>query len=252
MTTKHYAAEDFIDGCIALASDTGQLHERHGSEQGSPFLKLNSVDDLSVPAGHLRLWEAATDSPLDRMVYLNLLSGPVSTQLLFVFGKADSTFPHIHVQMVRFPPNGLVYNVDILPRLDAIDHFNWHQRVYSPLRRSYRKAVTNSDNSCAQAPANPLLAALMSPWGIASQRTDATEFERVAPQLSEYLEHYFRLSAQQDWQTAPPEQQRDRDARHMQLFLSDELDQRAWAGVYRVVGESIGKQIKGHLARPLA
>ncbi len=250
--TASESPEDFIAASIKIATATGLLAEVPGERSAAPHLALSQADDPQVDAGYLRLWRGTETSPLDRMVYLHLIAGPVTTQLLFVFGRADNTMPHLHAQVVSFPPNGLVYNVDLLPRLDPLDDFEWFQRVFTPLRRPYRKATKNSENSCAQAPANPALAVLMSPWGIASQRTDAQEFERVVPQLRDYVEHYFKLAGDGGWEAEDARAQRDRDAKHLQLFFSDDLDPRAWAGVYRVVGEPIGKQIKGLMVTPLS
>ena len=41
-----------------------------------------------------------------------------------------------------------------------------------------------------------------------------------------------------------PEQLRARAFRHLNLFFDDRLDPRAWKGVYRVIGEDIGRRIK--------
>ena len=92
----------------------------------------------------------------------------------------------------------------------------------------------------------------MSPWGIASQRTDEQEFERVTPQLRDYVEHYFKLAGETGWDAEDALAQRARDAKHLKLFFSDDLDPRAWAGVYRVVGEPIGQKIKALMVTPLS
>jgi len=248
---------DFIAASIDALAASDLLTEVHGNSESAPYLSLTLAeppdqdDQGDNSAGYLRLWRGQPGAPLDRMVYLHLVAGPVTTQLLFVFGRPENTMPHIHAQLVSFPPNGLVYNVDLIPRLDPIDHFEWFQKVYGPLRRPYRKATTTPENSCAQAPANPALAVLMSPWGIASQRTDAQEFERVESQLRDYVDHYLSLAQDPDWESADEAQQRHRDARHLALFFSDELDPRAWAGVYRIVGEPVGMQIKSLMTTPL-
>jgi hypothetical protein len=245
------APEQFIPAAIDRAMATGCFSEVHDPAGGpnSPRLSLHVDGDTSQSAGWLRYWTGTESSPFDRMVCLHLVAGPALTQLLFVFGRPENTFPHMHAQVVGFP-GGLVYNVDLLPRVDAIDDFAWFERVFAPLRRPYRRAVSNSANSCAQAPANPLLATLMSPWGIASQRTNAEEFARVEPQLREYIEHYFSLCDGGDWAAADPAGQAQRDTRHLSLFFSDELDPRAWNGVYKIVGTETGHTIKQLMADP--
>lgn len=214
------------------------------------YLPLTHASSPDEPAGHLRLWLPDGRSPIDRMVYLRLLAGPTETQLLFVFGRDHLSMPHLHLQLVEFPPEGCVYNADLLPRLDPVYYPEWFAHVYTRLRRPYRQATSEPQNSCAQAPANPALAVYMSPWGLASGRTTNTELERVRPQLEEYVSHYIQLAKTSDWDAPHGVNLRDRDARHLQLFFDDELDPRAWHGVYRIVGESRGKLIKSLFQKP--
>jgi hypothetical protein len=217
---------------------------------GGPQLQLQMADNPDQDAGYVRLWAAGPDSALDRMVHMRLRAGPVETQLLFLFGRETNSMPHLHTQVVQFPPEGFVYNIDILPRLDPVDHPDWFERVYSPLRRPYKKAVSNHDNSCAQAPANPALAVYMSPWGIGSAQTDRAELDRVEPCMVAYLDHYLELAAT-DWEIADPAVQADRDRRYLQLFFADELDPRAWNGVYRIVGSDTGQELKTLIQTPI-
>jgi hypothetical protein len=238
----------FIEGVIREFAAKASLVETEGPD-GGPYLPLTQSESPSDTAGYARLWCAEGASPLDRMVHMRLIAGPVETQLLFVFGRADTCMPHLHLQVVEFPPDGCVYNVDLMPRLDAVDFPEWYTRVYSGLRRSYRQATGDRSNSCAQAPANPALAVYMSPWGIASGRANRAELDRVAPQLLDYVSHYLKL-AEEDW--PPPEgvDTAERDQRYLELFFADELDPRAWHGVYKVVGEARGRVIKSLLRTP--
>lgn len=217
---------------------------------GGPYLPLVSAADGS-PAGSVRLWQGREATPLDRMVYMRLLAGPVETHLLFAFGLAGSQFPHLHAQVVQFPPDGCVYNMDYLPRVDAVEHPDWFARVFGALRRPYRQATHDSQLSCAQAPANPALAVYMSPWGIASGRTTTAELEAVWPQLDAYVRHYAELAETPNWSMPDPAAQAERDRRHLELFLADELDPRAWNGVYKIIGEARGTLIKRLLRTPL-
>ncbi len=240
----------FIDSVIGRIEGGISFEEQH-SPDGGPYLPLTHSDQPEQSAGYVRLWRGGDGTVLDRMVHMRLVAGPVETQLLFAFGLADSCFPHLHVQVVQFPPDGCVYNADFMPRLDAVDHPDWFTRVYTGLRRPYRQATSDRDNSCAQAPANPALAVYMSPWGIASSRTDVAEFGRVEASLRAYVEHYLELAAQPDWESPAGVDTRDRDARYLKLFFADELDPRAWHGVYKVVGEARGRVIKSLLRTPL-
>lgn len=214
------------------------------SADGSPHMSLVMADAPDMSAGYVRLWRAADSLPVDRMIHMRLIAGPVETQLLFVFGVATTTMPHLHAQFVQFPPAGCVYNIDLLPRVDPVDDPDWFTRVFGPLRRPYRKATSDKANSCAQAPANPALAIYMSPWGIASARADEEELNRVKPCMDDYLAHYISLIRESDWDSAAPDQLAARDRAHLDIFFGDELDPRAWNGVYKVVGEERGKEIK--------
>jgi hypothetical protein len=219
-------------------------------DSGAPYQQLTTVEDGS-DAGYVRAWRGPDNLPLDRMIHMRLITGPVETQLLFVFGRSDTTMPHMHAQVVQFPPAGCVYNMDLLPRLDPVENPDWFTRVMGPLRRAYRKATSDKDNSCAQAPANPALALFMSPYGIASAATDLAELEKVAPCIDEYLEHYCTLANETGWEAADPKALRERDKQHLQLFFADELDPRAWNGVYRIIGEAAGLAVKAAFQTPL-
>ena len=237
---------DVINDIVSRTS----LTELEGPN-GGPYLPLTFSESPEQSAGAVRLWRAADDSPLDRMLHMRLLAGPVDTQLLFLFGRADSSMPHFHLQTVQFPPDGCVYNADILPRLDPVTHPNWFTRVFSGLRRPYKAATTDRENSCAQAPANPALAFYMSPYGIASARTDTAELAKVAPQLQAYVDHYLALAGEGTWPVPEGVDTIARDKHYLQLFFADELDPRAWHGVYKVIGEARGKVVKQLLRTPL-
>jgi hypothetical protein len=217
---------------------------------GAPFIPLQTVEDQQ-PAGYVRLWRAGAESPLDRMIHMRLISGPVETQLLFIFARSETSMPHLHAQVVQFPPDGCVYNMDYLPRLDPVDHPDWFERVFGALRRPYTKATAYSSNSCAQAPANPALAVYMSPWGIASGRADQAELTTVTPCLDEYLDHYLQLANETGWDVPDSAALADRDQRHMKLFFDDDMDPRAWNGVYRIIGEDQGRAVKALFVTPL-
>ncbi len=239
----------FIDSVIDEFVAGAGLTEVDGPD-GGPYLPLTQSESPDETAGYVRLWRAQGESPLDRMVHMRLIAGPVETQLLFVFGRSDTSMPHLHLQVVEFPPDGCVYNVDLMPRLDAVDFPDWFTRVYSGLRRPYKQATSDRNNSCAQAPANPALAVYMSPWGIASGRANRAELDRVEPQLRDYVGHYLTLSKADDWAAPAGVDTAERDQRYLELFFADELDPRAWHGVYKVVGEARGRVIKALLRNP--
>ena len=217
----------------------------------TPWMSLSLVDGAEGSAGFVRVWRGPENTELDRMVHMRLIAGPVETQLLFVFGRSTTSLPHLHAQIVQFPPDGCVYNMDYLPRLDPVEFPGWFGKVFSDLRRPYRKATADSSNSCAQAPANPALAAYMSPWGIASGRSNLEELEKVWDSLEAYVDHYLELVGQSDWQECSGDALSNRDRKHLEIFFADEMDPRAWNGVYKIIGEEPGKAIKAAFATPL-
>jgi len=225
-----------------------ELSASGDAADNNPYLRLESLDGSD--AGSLRLWQAGDGSRLDRMIHVQLLAGPVATQLFFIYGKSDSCMPHFHAQVVQFPPDGCVYNVDLLPRLDAITHPNYLSEAFLPLTKPYLKATNKAENTCSKALMNPAIAAYLSPWGIVSQRTDLEEFERVRPQVEAYLEHYLHLSQSLAY-SADAAELIKRDAAHLDRFFDDDLDPRAWNGVYRIIGEAAGQKIKSILKTPL-
>lgn len=247
MSDAPYSLE-FIERLIDKSLAAVGWQELHGADD-RPYMELSFAEDPAQSAGYVRVWEAP-GSPLDRMVHMRLQAGPVETQLLFLFGRPETCMPHLHTQVVQFPPDGYVYNIDLIPRVDPVDHPEWFDKVFGPLRRPYKKAVSNRENSCAQAPANPALAVFMSPYGIGSAQTDRAELDRVEPSIVAYMDHYLMLAAEQ-WDATDPAVQADRDRRHMERFFADELDPRAWNGVYRIIGEDAGRAVKALLQSPL-
>jgi len=239
-------------GQLYIASCIEQVLAAHPMEEqlsdGAAFMALRSLEDTD--AGSVRLWQAEPHSALDRMAHVQLLAGPVVTQLFFIFGKRSGCMPHFHSQLVQFPPDGCVYNADLMPRLDAVMHPGYFTNVYSDLTKPYLKATSKTENSCSKALMNPAIAAFLSPWGIVSHRTDTAEYERVRPHLDAYLTHYLQLPESLQ-STASSEELTQRDAAHLERFFDDDLDPRAWNGVYRIIGEAAGKQIKAILKTPL-
>lgn len=249
MTSEEFGA-DFTARLIDRAAAAVRLEERHG-EGGGPFLALRNVAD-GAPAGALRLWAVADDTRLDRLIHFRLQSPPVDTHLLFLFGRADTPVPHFHGQVVQFGPDACVYNADVIPRLDPVEHPGWYREVYGPITRAYWRVATDAKNVCAMAPANPAIAAYLSPWSIAAGRpTNRAEIERVWPSVEAYLDHCLALSRSLAYAGPPPAALRERDRRHLEIFHGDELDPRAWKGVYRVIGEEIGHRVKAIFGTPL-
>ncbi len=212
-----------------------------------------SIDDLprmqlctpdGEDAGYVRVWRTSAESAVDRIVHVQLLAGPVRTQLLFAFADERSPVPHYHAQTVEFPPDGCVYNVDFMPRLDAVEHPAYFTDVFSGLTKPYLKATTKPENSCSKALMNPTIAPFLSPWGIVSHRTDAAELERVKPFLEAYLDHYLYLVDELTYAAASTDTLVHRHRKHLERFFDDDLDPRAWRGVYNLVGDSVGQQIK--------
>lgn len=221
------------------------------SADGSALLPLHNVADGSN-CGALRLWAPSDQSLADRLIHCRIESPPVDTQLFFLFASPETAVPHFHAQVVQFSEDACVYNADIIPRLDPVDHPEYFRRVYGPVTKAYWKATGERQNVCSLAPANPAIATLLSPWSIAANRpTSRTELERVTPSIIEYLDHCLRLVSDGVSTSVSPAELRARDQRHLRLLHSDELDPRAWRGVYRLVGEKTGHRLKSIFSTPL-
>jgi len=191
------------------------------------------------------LLEKADENPFLEAFYQNKQSNALDTQLFFLFGRSDTCMPHFHAQVVQFAPEACVFNADYLPRLDPVDHPEYFTEVFAPITKPYWKAINDTDNICALAPANPAIAAYLSPWSIGCGRpTTRAELDRVAPQIDAFLAHYLTLAGQLAYQGPDAGSLRERDHHHLDLFFADQLDPRAWKGVYGVIGEDIGHRIK--------
>ena len=240
---------EFIDGLVDRSCAAVAFDERTGDD-GGPLRSLVRADDPQSGAGCVRLWGAA--GRIDRMIHVRLLAEPVDTQLLFLFGRSDTAMPHFHAQVVQFAPDQCVFNADFLPRLDPVDHPDYWESVFRPLSNPYWRAVNDTNNVCALAPANPFIAAYLSPWSIGVGRpTDRGELERVAPQIYAFLDHYLALAGSLDYDVDDGDALRERDARHLESFFADRLDPRAWKGVYGLIGQEAGHQLKELLKTPL-
>jgi hypothetical protein len=233
----------FCQVLLARMHSAVAFDERHGQGSG-PFLPLLAVADGS-DAGWLRIWVATDASHVDRLIHLRLLSPPVDTNLLFLFARPASAAPHFHAQVVQFAADAFVYNADLIPRLDPVDHPDYFRAVYGPITKEFWKATSNRDNACSMVSANPAVATYLSAWSIAASRpTTKGELSRVTPSIVAYLDHCLALARNPGYETFDPATTADRDRRHLALLHSDELDPRAWKGVYRVVGEDTGRRIK--------
>lgn len=247
--TEHFGLE-FSEALIGRVRNGAGFEERF-SAGAQPFMALANVADGSG-AGFLRLWAATDDSHFDRLIHFCLQSPPVETHLLFLFGRADTAMPHFHGQVVQFAPDACVYNADIIPRLDPVDHPAYFREVYGPVTQPYWKAATDPKNVCSMAPASPAIAAYLSPWSIAASRpTTREELGRVTPSINAYVDQCLALARNLTYRGPSAEELRLRDRRHMEIFHSDELDQRAWKGVYRVLGEDVGHRVKEILRTPV-
>jgi len=243
---------DFIADLGARSAAALEFDERMGDPDG-PFLNLTRADDPATGAGYVRVWAAREPALIDRMVHVRLQSAPVDTQLFFLFGRSETAMPHFHAQVVQFAPEACVFNADFLPRLDPVDHPDYYRQAFRPLSKPYWRAVNDTDNVCALAPANPAIAAYLSPWSIGCGKpTNRAELERVTPQIHAFLAHALKLARELDYPVADPAALRARDARHLDQFFSDRLDPRAWNGVYTLIGEAAGKELKQLLKTALS
>jgi hypothetical protein len=239
---------DLVARSLARLPD---LIERTG-DAGGPLMQLRTVEAPHADAGFLRLWSAGPGSLADRMVHFRLCAGPVDTQLFFLFGRADSVMPHFHAQVVQFSPEACVFNVDFLPRLDAVDYPQYFRQVFAPLNMPYWKAINDYQNVCSHAPGNPAIATYLSHWSIGTSRpATATELAKVTPSIHGYLAHWLELAGTLRFDGPNEAIMRQRDMKHLDCFLDESLDPRAWKGVYTVVGKAVGQQIRQIIATPL-
>lgn len=215
-------------------------------------MRLRAADVPHADAGFVRLWSAGPDSLADRMLHFRLCAGPVDTQLFFLFGRAHSVMPHFHAQVVQFSAEACVFNADFLPRLDPVDYPDYFRQVFTPLNMPYWKAINDYRNVCSHAPGNPAIATYLSHWSIGTSRpATASELTKVTPSIHDYLAHWLDLAKTLHFDAPDAEVLRRRDAKHLDCFLDESLDPRAWKGVYTVVGKEIGQQIRKAISEPL-
>jgi hypothetical protein len=237
-------SSEFIGDLVERSVAAAGFEERLGTD-GGPQQTLVRADDGVTGAGFVRVWGAPGSAHLDRMLHVRLLADPVDTHLFFLFGRSHTTMPHFHAQVVQFAPDACVFNADFLPRLDPVDHPDYYQQAFGALSKPYWRAVNDRNNVCSLAPANPAIAAFLTPWSIGcGAPTDRAELDRVAPQIHAFHEHYLELADALDYPAADPDALRDRDRRHLDAFFSDKLDPRAWRGVYGLIGDAAGKSLK--------
>jgi hypothetical protein len=235
---------DFITDLVERSQSACSLEEQAGPDDG-PLRALVRADNDAQSAGYVRRWIGRGNHLIDRMIHFRLQSDPVDTQLFFLFGRSDTAMPHFHAQVVQFSPDACVFNADWLPRLDPIDHPDYYTEVFGPITKVYWKAINDRENMCALAPANPAIAAYLAPWSIGVGRpTTRAELDTVTPQIHAFLAHYLHLAGGFDYPVDDSEALRARDARHLDTFFSDHLDPRAWKGVYGVIGEAPGRELK--------
>ncbi|MBT8441741.1 MAG: hypothetical protein KJO76_05075 [Gammaproteobacteria bacterium] len=241
---------DFIDDLASRCRDSLPVEEILTS--AGPYCPLTGADG-STSAGCIRLWSASASPLVDRMIHIRLQADPVDTQLFFLFGRSPTAMPHFHAQVVQFAPDACVYNADFLARLDPVEHPDYFARVFEPLSKPYWRAINDPQNKCAMAPANPAIAAYLTPWSIGvGQPTNRAELDRVAPQIHAFLDHYLDLARSLDYPIDDAHAQNARDRAHLDNFFADRLDRRAWNGVYGLIGEDAGRHLKDVLKTSLS
>lgn len=240
-----------VQNLAARAADRLGLAEQEAAG-GGPRLRLYAVADPQADAGFVRLWAAPAGSLADRMVHVRLLGGPVDTQLLFLFGRADTPMPHFHAQVVQFSPEACVFNADFLPRLDPVDYPEYYRQVMHPLNKPYWRAVNDYANVCSHAPGNPAMAAYLSPWGFGTSRpATRSELEKVTPSIHAYADHWLQLAQSMAFAGPDGARLRERNARHLASFFDERLDPRAWKGVYATIGAEAGEKLRSLLKTDL-
>lgn len=249
--TRAEFAHDFVEDLVVRASARLRLQERHAAG-GGPLLSLTSAADATETAGFMRLWTAPDEAFTDRMVHIRLCAEAVDTQLFFLFGRPATVMPHFHAQVVQFGAQACVFNADLLPRLDPVDHPAYFRRVMDPLNEPYWKAVNDYQNVCSHAPGNPAIAVYLSPWSIGTSRpSTGAELDRVSPSIHAYLDHWLQLAENPGYPAPPDAALRERDARHLACFFDENLDRRAWRGVYGLIGEPAGRELRRLLLQPI-
>lgn len=244
-------AESFVAGLASKCIAACALHEECGADSG-PRMSFHAATDDDASAGFLRLWRAAPDSAWDRMIHARLAADSVDTNLFFLFARSQSVLPHFHGQAVQFGGDQCVYNADLLPRLDPVDHPDYFRAVFEPLNRPYWEATQRPENAAASAPGNPAIAVYLSPWSIGAGRpAPREELERVSPQIHAYLDHCLALADTLDYPAPDAELMLARDRRHLDSFFDERLDRRAWKGVYRILGEEQGRAMRAVLMQNL-
>lgn len=244
-------AESFVAGLAARCIADCDLREEC-SAGSAPRMSFLAAEDGNAGAGYLRLWRAAPESPWDRMIHARLTAESVDTNLFFLFARASGILPHFHGQVVQFGGDQCVYNADLLPRLDPVDHPGYFRAVFEPLNRPYWEATQRPENAAASAPGNPAIAAYLSPWSIGAGRpAPREELDRVTPQVHAYLDHCLSLAHSLDYPAPDPELMIARDRRHLASFFDERLDRRAWKGVYRILGDDQGRAMREILVQSL-
>jgi hypothetical protein len=234
----------FIEALAGRAREALVFDEEPGAD-GGPRLSFASAQEPGTAAGCARLWRARAGNLAARMIQVRLAAGPVETQLFFLFGRPDTVMPHFHAQVVQFSPENCVFNADFLPRLDAVDYPDYFRTVMHPLNIPYWKAISDYDNVCSHAPGNPGIAAYLSPWSIGTSRpATRAELDRVTPAITAFLDHWLQLASTLQFDGPPAVDLRARDARHLACFFDERLDPRAWKGVYRLIGEQAGHELR--------
>jgi hypothetical protein len=226
--------------------------EATGPGGSAPLLPLAAAADPATPAGWVRRYDGQGAHQGDRIVHFRLASAAVDTELLFFFGRAATAMPHLHLQVVQFGADACVFNADWLPRLDPVDYPDYQRHVLEPMNTPYWKAINDRSRACSHAPANPAIAAYLSPWSIgASRPAPQAELTAVTPSIDAYLDHWVALAAAPPFAGPDETALRTRDARHLACFLDERLDPRAWRGVYAAVGETAGHAIRRLIQQPV-
>ena len=144
----------------------------------------------------LRVIRGKAKSGVSKVVYnrLYLPQMGMDAHMVFAFTDKNSPVPHFTLDAVRHPGKDTqhAFHLDLIPRLDLGSDIEYLDESYGPLTKVREEFVKANEKGLFEAALTLRQYAVMSPWMLANQASDAT-FKALTPVADAFISQWLAL-----------------------------------------------------------
>jgi hypothetical protein len=202
-----------------------------------------------IEAGWVRLWQAPSDSPLDRLFHLYIGGPGNDMNLMYVMTKINSAVPHFLMHYNLNPPSIWSYHIDLAPKVDGVMYPDYWRQAYTPLSAvTESKPVKTILTPRVQADRKQYL----STWGLYGKEVGFAEYKMMRDQVMPvYVEHFLGLHDNFEFAQVNEPYLRERGAQLQNMLLAREMDVRGWGRFDAFFGQDVTDEVRELCRREL-